>query len=293
MAFDLDGFVKDLGLSGDEEAQVRGALGKPERVAVLEKNQLRQADFSRSQNDLKKVQDDLAAKAGRLDAELAEWASLSASEKTANTELRAAIEKSEQKVLALQQRVQRVAIDAGLDPAKALEGIDQELPKKEAPKVDPIDTSKFVDRDQFGKLSAYTLEFAADLPMLAQEHFDLMGERLNTRDLHAKMLARAGQKGANMDPRAIWEEEYGIAAKRAEKAAADRAAEREADRRAGYEQARTEAALPSAPSTGLHSPMLKTLDGKPHVSVLQRPAPETGVRSAAAALASGKYRKTA
>ena len=291
MAFDLDAFLKELGVSGEEEATLKAAMGKPERLQALEKGYLRQSDYSKHMNDLKKTQDDLAAKQQRLDAEAAEWATLSAAERENATKLRSDLEKHQQQVLALQQRVTRIATDAGLDPVKALEGIDQAPPEKKEPPVPPVDTSKFVQADQFGQFGNYMFELATTLPVLAAEHLALTGTPLDTRALGAEITKRASIKGANLDPRAVWEEVHGIPQIRQTKATAVREAELTAAEQRGFERARTEAALPVAPSTGVHSPALRGLDGKARESVLKRPGPETGVRGAAAALASGKYRE--
>jgi hypothetical protein len=281
MAFDLDGFLKELGATGDEETTLRTALGKPERLTLLEKNQLRQGDYSKNMNALGKSQTDLQAAQQRLDAELAEWATLTASEKESAVKLRSDLEAAQQKVLTLTQRVQRVATDAGLDPVKALEGIDQTPPKKPEPTVPAFDESKFVDRATFGQLNDYMFGLVTELPMLAQEHFEATGERLDTRALHAEIMARAKVKGADLNPRTIWEEKYQIKTKLAEKDKAARAAELQQAEQRGFERARTEAALPIPPSVGVHSPVLKTLDGKPRESVLKRPQPEAGLRSVA------------
>lgn len=292
MAFDLDAFLKELGATGDEEKTLRTALEKPDRMTLLEKNQLRQADYSRAQDkakaDLAKAEGDLKAKIARVDAEAAEWATLSASEKDASLKLRSELEGAQARVLKLTQRVERIASDAGLDPAKALEGIDQVVPPKE-PKVDPIDTSRLVGVDQFNSMSEYLFNLSVELPAIAQEHFDLTGERLNTRELRAEIASRAKEKNANLDPRAIWEEKYQIGAKRETKTNESRAAEIKQAEQRGFERARTEAALPIPPSRGVHSPLLR-VNGEKHESVMKRPAPETAVRGAAAALATGKYR---
>lgn len=292
MGFDLKGFLKDLGATPEEEKILEGALGTPERLAALEKNQLRLSDYSKHMDGLKKEQTKLADAQKRLDAEAAEWASLSASEKESATKLRTDLEATQAKVLSLTQRVTRIASDAGLDPSKALEGIDQTPAPKVEPKVDPIDRSKFVGADQFGSMSEYLFNLSIELPLIAQEHFDLTGERLDTRALKQEISTRATQKGANLDPRAIWSEKYDIQAKRDAKTAAARTAEIEQAEKRGFERARSEAALPVPPSQGMHSPVLRTVDGAPRKSVLERPVPESGVRSAAQALATGKYRQT-
>ena len=293
MPFDLDAFIKELGADEAEAGTLKTALGKPERLTLLEKNQLRQADYSKNMNTLTAEQKKLSDLQTRLDAEAAEWASLSASEKEAATALRDSLNATEQKVLALTQRVTKSATDAGLDPAKALEGIDQTPPKKEAPKVDPIDTTKFVGADQFGSMSEYLFNLSIELPLIAQEHFDLTGERLDTRALRAEITERAKTKGANLDPRAIWEEKYQIGAKRESKTNEARALEIQTAEQRGFDRARSEAALPIPPSQGVHSPVLRTVDGKPRESILKRSQPETGVAAAAQALATGKYRQPA
>lgn len=290
MAFDLAAFLKELGPTAEEEAILTKALGTPERLTLLEKNQLRQSDYSKMSDGLSKEQKKLTEAQGRLDAEAAEWAKLTATEQEAATALRDSLNKTEQKVLALTQRVTKIATDAGLDPAKALEGIDQAPPKKEEPKVDPIDTSKFVGAEQFGSMSEYLFNLSVELPMIAAEHLELTGERLDTRALRAEIQKRATTKGANLDPRAIWEETNKIPEKRDAKTATTRAAEITAAEGRGFERARSEAALPIPPSNGQHSPMLR-VNGEKHDSILKRPVPESGVRAAAQALATGKYRQ--
>lgn len=292
MAFDLKAFYKELGFTDEEASAVSAVLDKPERIAILEKNQLRQSDYSKAMNTLKGDQAKLADAQKRLDAEAAEWASLSASEKAASTELRDKLNASEQRVLALQQRVTKIATDTGLDVQKALEGIDQAPPKEPAKEQPVIDTSKLVGVEQFGSMSEYLFNLSVELPMLAQEHFELTGERLDTRALKAEIAKRATTKGANLDPRAIWEETYQIPQKREAKATAaidQRIKDAEAR---GYERARSEAALPVPPSQGHRSPLLRTPDGQPRQSKLQRPQPENGVAAAAQALATGKYRQS-
>lgn len=290
MALDLEAFIKELGLEGDEATAVKTALGKPERLSILEKNQLRQSDYSKLADGLKAEQKKLESASAKLDAEAAEWASLSASEKANATALRDSLNATEQKVLALQQRVTKIATDAGLDPAKALEGIDQVV-KKEEPVVPAIDPTKFVGHDQFASMSEYMFNLSMELPTIAAEHFELTGERLNTTALRTEIQKRAGTKGANLDPRAIWEETNGIQAKRDAKTAAARTEEIKQAETRGFERARSEAALPVPPSHGQHSPVLRSVNGEARKSVLERPVPETGVRSAAQALATGKYRQ--
>ncbi len=289
MAFDLDAFLKDLGATGEEETTLRAALGKPERLTLLEQNQLRQSDFSKNSNALKAEQTKLSQASDRLTAEMAEWAKIQAEGGEVTKKMRDDLDKAQQKVLTLTQRVERVATEAGLDPAKALEGIDQVVPpKKDEPA--PIDMSKYVSAEQFAAMMNWQVDLATELPMIAQEHFDLTGERLDTRAFKSEIAERAKNKNANLDPRAVWEDKYQIQPKREAKTQAARTAEIQQAEQRGFERARTEAALPTPSAPGQHSPLLKTV-GEGHTSKLQRPAPEKGIASAAAALQSGKYRE--
>ena len=287
MAFDTKQWLTDLGFT---EAEIGELAPKFEtRADSLEKNQLRQADFSRAQDALKKQQEEVATLKAQEEQYINEWATLTATEKATGQRLRVEKEQAEARALALTQRLTRMAEEAGLDPKKALEGIDHPPPKKEDPP--PIDTSQFVRGDQLGTISSYLFGLIAELPMLAQEHFDLTGERLDTRALRAKIEEQSKQKGANLDPRALWESTYNIPEKRATKAKQEREAELAAAEKRGYDKARTEQALPVPPSTGMNSPLLRTVDGQPRESILKRPQPEQGVRKAAEAIASGKYRE--
>ncbi len=291
MAFDLDAFLKELGATGDEEATLRTALGKPERLTLLEKNQLRQSDYSKQFDALRKSQGDLEAMKTRLDAEAAEWATLSASEKAASTKLRQDLDAHQAKVLTLTQRVQRIAADAGLDPTKALEGIDQPVtpPKKDEPP--PFDASKFAPASAFAQMSDYLFQLATEIPALAAEHRALTGQDLDTRALRTEIQKRSGMKGANLDPRVVWEELNQIPTIRETKAREKYDQDLKAAEARGFERARTEASLPVPPSTaGVRSAVLRSLDsGKPHESVLKRPAPEGGVQGALTALRTRKY----
>jgi hypothetical protein len=290
MAFDLDAYIKELGITGDDEKAVRTALGTPERLKYLEGNQLRQSDYSKQMNELSAARTSLKEADDRVTAEMAEWARIQAEGGAVTKKMQDDLHKAEQRALTLQQRVSKIATEAGLDPVKALEGIDQPPPRVETPPAPVIDPKQFVSPEQFSMVNKYMFDLATELPMIAQEHFELTGQRLDTRAMRAEIEKRSRTKGAVLDPRVVWEETNNIPTIRATKATEQRELERKQDEQRGYERARTEAALPVPPSQGVHSPMLRTSDGNPRKSILERPAPEGGVRSAASALATGKYR---
>jgi hypothetical protein len=250
--------------------------------------------FRSTNAEIDKTRKDLQAANERLNAEMAEWASLTAKEKEQNTAAQAALEAARVRATQLETRLTNLAVEHGVDPKALLEGTTV-IPKKEEPKVEPIDTSRFVTADQFGALSAFNLQLPAKLQRIEREHFALTGEHLDTEAITAEIMTRAQKKDANIDPVAIWEGMHDIPAKRqtAAKKAHDEEI-RQAEAR-GYDKARTEAALPGPQAPGRHAivfnrPGVNGAKPEPRTSVLKRPAPESGVRSAAAALASHKYR---
>jgi hypothetical protein len=117
----------------------------------------------------------------------------------------------------------------------------------------------------------------------------LTGEELDTDALAAEIQERSTKKGAELDPRKVWEEKYQIPEKRTAKDAAARAEEIKQAELRGAERVRTEMALPIPPSAGTRSPLLRTPDGTERKSVLNRPQPETTQRAAVEALVNRKY----
>ena len=71
MAFDAKAFLLEAGLSEAEAAELAPKFDG-ERSKKLEGMVLRQSDYSRSMNDLKKAQGDLSAANDRLTQEIAD-----------------------------------------------------------------------------------------------------------------------------------------------------------------------------------------------------------------------------
>ena len=128
--------VEEMGFSEAEAAELAPKFTE-ERAKKLEGGFLRQADYSREMNKLKaevkKQQDDLSAANERLNQELADWATEQASGRTQTAKQRADLDKAQQDVLRLTQVVTRVATEAGMDPAKVLEGAAVVVPKADWP----------------------------------------------------------------------------------------------------------------------------------------------------------------
>lgn len=292
--FELKAFFKELGLSDEEQAAVTVVLDKPERLTLLEKNQLRQADYSKQMNDLSKAQGQLKTANDNLNAEMAAWATEQAAGHVVTKKMRDDYEAAQLKVTQLTNRVTRIATDAGMDPTKALDGIDQTPAVVVPPTPTAPDLTGYVRADQFNGLATMALTLPAELAAIANEHFDLTGERLDTRTIIAEIQARAGTRGnqKTLDPRQIWEEQHAVPTKREAKATAAIDARLAEAERKGFERARSESALPVPPSHGERSPVLRSLDGQPRESVLKRPHPESAVNAARAAFADGRYRST-
>jgi len=293
MAFDVKKWLmEDMKFSADE-AEKMAASFTPERVSTLEATYGDATTYRKTSKEIEKAQADFKAANDRLNAEMAEWASLTAKEKEQATALQTSLEAARVRATQLETRLTNLAVEHGVDPKALLEGTTV-IPKKEEPKVEPIDTSRFVSAEQFGAISAFTLQLPAKLQRIEREHFALTGEHLDTEAITDEIMARAQKKDANIDPIAIWESKYGIADKRAEVAKKAHDAEIAAAEARGEERGRTNAALPGPQSPGRHSIVFsRPVDGgkvEARTSVLKRPQPESGVRATAAALASHKYR---
>lgn len=295
MAFDVRQFLKDMKFSDAQIEEMAPKFGA-DQIAAAEAGYVAandRASIAAARSEIQNQQAQLKAANDKLNAEIAEWATLTSEEKAQSTELRDSLDKSQQRILALEQSLTRLATTAGVDPKTVIPAAE----KVETPVVKPaaVDTSKFVERDQFGTLMQFAVDLPAQLQFIADEHKELTGQRLDTRAIVAEIKKRAGQKDAVTDPVRIWEEMNDIPAKRTARDAAARAAEIKAAEERGEERARSNMAIPGASTTTSRrpSPVLspRGTDGQvgPRTSVLKRPQPETGVMAAAAALRSHKY----
>ncbi len=285
MAFDTKKWLSELGFS---ETEVTELLPKftGDREKKLEEGQLRQSDYSKLASQARKTQEELNAANERLNGEMAEWATLTATEKEGAKKLRADLDKSQQDVLRLTQKITSVAEQAGIDPKTLLEGAAVVPPKVEAPP--PIDTSRFVDMDAARALGELALTWPVDYAEINAEHQTLTGKALNGKEVIAEIRKRAGTRGntKSLDPRQVWEEMHDVPSLREaqNKKSFDEAIAAAETR--GREAAITETSLPGQPPPGKHAPVF----GVNRESKMQRPQPGTGLQSAVAALRSGKYK---
>lgn len=286
--------VEDMKFSA-EEAEKMAPNFTEERIKTLEAGYTSSAALAAKQAEIDKLQGQWTAANDKLNQEMAEWASLTAKEKTEAKDLQEALEKSRVRIAQLETRIGTAATTHGFDAKTILDGtVEVPVVKKDEPPA--VDPSKFVSVEQFGTLSNFMLQLPAKLQRIAHEHHALTGEYLDTEAITGEIMARA-KKGENVDPVAIWEQTHKIAEKRQAKAQAQIDADKKLEYERGLDEGRSQAALPGPHVPGRSSPVFGNRDqaGKftPHVSKLQRPQPEQGVRSAAAALATHKYRQPA
>ncbi len=302
MALDVRKWLmEDMGFSEkeiDDNHLVDAFTSRAERV---EKGYLRQADYSTKMNalqaDLQTQTANLTAAQQRLDAEVAEWATVQASGRQITEKMRTDLDTAQAERLRLEQLLRKTATDAGLNPDDLLRGITPAPAPTPTPAPPPaIDTSKFVDRADYQRLARMALLVPAQLDRIQREHHDLTGEYLNPEELTAEVEARASTRGntRSIELRDIWEEKFEIPAKRAAKAKATYdAAILDAEKR-GAERALTESALPGGGvhPVGKHAPIFqRSVNGAARTSVLQRPQPGTRTADAVTALRTGKYRQ--
>ncbi len=228
----------------------------------------------------------------RLTAEMAEWASLSSKEKAQATELQASLETARVRATQLETRLTSVATQYGIDPKTLLDGTTPLPAKVEAPVVPAVD-ARYLRPEQVAPIFDYQLELGASLIHIQNLHKELTGETLDPRTITAEIKARAAKNDSNIDPVAIWEQKYDIPAKREAKQKATYEADIAAAEARGREAGLSERTMPGPATPGRHAPIFRDSEGQfaPRTSRLNRPAPEAGVRSAAQAFATGKYRQ--
>lgn len=286
MGFDVEKWLTDeMDFSVDEAKALAPQFSS--RSDKLEKGILRQSDYSRQMNDLKKLEGQLAENSERLNADLAEFATLTAGEQGEATKLRERIEKAENKAFALTQKITRFAEENGIDPKTLLGDVEpQREPEKKVAAFD--DKALRGDFDaKIGGVAGYMLDLTAALPGIAEEYHRLTGKTFDQRAFVQGIKADiAAKKADNLDPQARFEAQFDIPTLREtarEKGITDRIAAGRAEERAAV---LSEQAIPGAQRPGEHSPVFK-VGGE---SKLQRPQPSTRLEGAVSALATGRYR---
>jgi hypothetical protein len=299
MALDVPKWLKeDLELSDEQITQIAPIFQANGRAEKLEKGYLRQQDYSRRMDEgraeIQRREQELAAANEALTQEMLAWGETQKRGEAITKAQQQRMEKAEADVLRLTQAVQRTADQYGFDATSVIgAAAPPQAPMQTTPPPPSIDTSKFVERDALGNVVDAMVNLAPELMVIAQEHQELTGTRLDPRTLIAELRTRAQTKGnrKSLDIRDIWSEMHDVPAKRAE---ADRA-KYEADIKAAEERGRVAAlsqqAVPGAPSPGRVSPAFMTPSGGTRTSVLNRPQAGGTVQRAAAALAAARAQR--
>lgn len=291
MAFDIKALLTQEGKLTPEQADAFVQQYGSNLGPVFEATHAQRETLAQQQARLASEQAALQQANESLNREMAEWATLSTKEKEAALQQQAALEAARVRNAQIETRLAAAATQYGFDANAILEGTTP-IPEKKEPVVPPFDTSKFVARDQVAPVFDYQLELMGQLPHLVAEHQRLFGEPLDTRAIVKEIKARAAKNDPNIDPTGIWEEKFGVPAKRAEVQKQQYDAAIAAAEARGREAAMTERAMPGPANPGKHSPVFRNADGQfaPRTSRLQRPMPESTLRNAVSAFTTGKYR---
>lgn len=301
MSFDLHKWLtEDMRFSADEAKEIMGRF-TPERIETLSTGYVGPAQrkaLEQQQTELAAARQKLDADNERFNAELKAWGEMSAEEQSANEGLRKELEAAQLRSFQSEQRLTALAVKHGVDPKTVLpEGapVEPKKPTHTSTLPEGFDPKKFVPVEHFQTMSRFSVQLPAKLMSIAREHHALTGEDLDTEALTTEIMREASKADGNPDPRAIWERTHDIAAKRVAKQKADFDAQISAAEARGEERARSSSAMPPASVPGRHAPIFGSRSTEGGItarqSVLKRPQPETGLRAAAAALASGKYRQ--
>lgn len=289
---------EDLALT-DAEVSTLDPILTDARVTALNAGHTRQADYSRAMNDLKTQQEQLALAQENLETQIAEWGRSEQDGIAVTKKMREDLAAAEARVLRLTQTVRQIAMDAGQDPEKALEGITvpPTTPSAGTPPVGAPDLTGFARTADVAGLAQMMLTLPAELAAIQHEHHQLTGEWLDTRAIVQEIQTRAAnpRNKLTLNPRDIWESTHQIADKRqaAETKRLDdlKAAEYERGRQSVLSEVHANGGQP--PPSLLQrgaSPVLHRPDGAQRPSALARPQPGSRYSGAVTALRSGKYR---
>jgi hypothetical protein len=178
-AGDFKKLLVDAGLSAEEIAETEKAFN-PKAIEAVEKGVMRQADYSRKQDELAAERRELEAKWERANAEYQRMFTESESTQAERDEAKAKLQEAERKL-------------------------------SSQPQIDP---SKFMTPEQYlEKQREYAqgqTAYFGDILEIADEHRELFGKRISPMELIQKA------QEAKKVPRQFWEETYQVTAKRDE-----------------------------------------------------------------------------
>ncbi len=301
---DLKAFLLEHGVKPDQIDAVLPALAPA--ADALDKGFLRQSDYSRLTGELQIKQTALDTANERLNQEILDWNAARDAGEPITEQMRNDLAKAQGEVTRLTTILTTKAAELHLDPKTIIGEVVSAAPANREPAAQVVDLSGYAKAEdinaRLGRFADYMMLLPAEVNDIAQEHFDLTGTRISTREIMQEVRDRAsnkanfdtaGQPKKPIDARAVWEEKYNIPKLRTDRAQAAHDEEiRQAELR-GEDRARTQHTLPGAEAPGRNAVVFKhPADHKPALqrgpaAVLDR------VSSAAASLATHKYRQKA
>lgn len=224
MPVDLSQWIKGLGLPETEQKTVLEAIGKGGDAALkyIEGNQLRQDEFSRKLDDVKKKEEDLAkaiTEENKFHTELAGWKK--GSEKRLADAV-AAREAAERRLQTARDKAKEIATEHDI-PAETLEALfegvaatpnNNEPPARREPENTDPDLAPVTVGAFRAEARAYA-RFAALIPSLEREHYRLFGENAAAPDWEKMIEETVAARGAKTIKQ-VYEETFKVSEKREE-----------------------------------------------------------------------------
>jgi hypothetical protein len=283
--------LDEWGLTPEEKSALEPILGKPERQEKVKGSHLRQSEFSRKMQALDKQKQEYEASIAEKERLLADdFGKLSSWKESADktvADTAKALEQERVERFKLQQKMQTLAAQYGVDPKDiGLEEPVQPPPKKEEP---TFDATKFMSKEEAELLMKETKAnpfIAAELEDIVDEHRSLFNKGLNRKELVASAL----KNGRTL--RDEWEEQNKVSDRRRE--LQEKAIEERIKSKVDEERTKilSEHKLPVTRGADTGSPILSmreklTLHGTDRAKPSQEPS---AVEQAVQAYNAGKYR---
>ena len=299
MAFELQEWMKELELTDDQRKVLEPIVSQEKVQAKLKgkyEDGLRQADYSRSMNDLTEKTKELEARIAQKEADLdthekglVKWKGTA--DKTL-VQRQTELTKAQQELANTRQAMDRIAADYSID--RATYGITAAPVGGNGNPPATVQTEvsldgKYVSAEDFKKAVSEVQLFpqvAAELQDLSAEHQELFGKPLRkSRDLVADAVKR------NVPIRQVWEEVHKVPEKREEVTRVTQEQHDETIREEERTKVRSELRLPTPRPELPGSPVLTGQLKPPGQTQLSPQSSRAAIDAAVAAYGAGKYRK--
>lgn len=286
MGFNLNQWLDDLGISGDQRKPFEEMFGKEEVKKKLESQFLMHSDYTKKTTELAGKQKELEAQIQQrmeaLDSDykgIVEWKSKADGiVKQRDAEL----QRLTQELQSTKEAMSKISTEYGIDPSQYVQG----QPTVPVKTFDESILGNYVKADDFQKAVSDAMQFpqvAAELMDLNSEHYELFGKRLPSN----RKLVEAAISGKK-SIRDVWANEYKVEDRRAEMAKKAHDEELERVRQETEARVRSELKLPAQrPNAARPIVLSESLKGR---EIHSGPASDNEtVNAALAAYSSGKY----